>query len=162
MNKICILLAIVALAISCEESPDPCEVPTAFDVDEAILQADIETIDQYLVDNSIEAENHSTGLRYIIHKPGTGSRPNICNDVLVGYEGRLLDGTVFDKTAENDASRFGLQGLIKGWQVGIPQIAVGGEITLFIPSPLGYAGGAPGNIPPNSILVFDITLYDVQ
>ena len=58
--------------------------------------------------------------------------------------------------------QFNLSGLIIGWQEGIPLIAPGGSITLYLPPSLAYGSTAVGSIPANSILVFTIDLLAVN
>ena len=157
------LLALVFLAFSCGEKEDPCIVPTSFSVDEEQHELDISTIDQYLDDNDIDAQIHSTGFRYVVHKEGTGKLPNLCNTVVVAYQGRLLDGFIVDQTPPNDVRSFALSNLINGWKAGIPLVKEGGEITLYLPSTLAYgSSGAGSTIPGDAVLIFDITLFAVR
>ena len=85
--------------------------------------------------------------------------------VTVAYEGRLADGTVFDRRS---SASFSLQGVVPGFRDGIVGMRVGESRTFDVPPELGY-GSTPrydreGNlvIPPNSTLTFDVTLLDVQ
>ncbi len=120
------------------------------------LPIDIEKITQYLADNNIEAQKLESGLFYIIEKPGSADKPNVNSTVTVSYKGRLLTGEVFE---EKTFQTFGLQNLIEGWKQGIPLVGSAGKVRLFIPSPLAYKGNWAGTIPPNSPLIFDITLH---
>ena len=144
------------------------------------LQKDIETIDAYLKDNGIDAETTEEGLRYVITTPGNNEKPATGNTVVVNYTGKLLDGTMFDSSVEEDAKEGGVyregrdygipfefplgQGrVIKGWDLGIALLSKGTKATLYIPSSLGYgARGAGASIGPNSILVFDVELIDFK
>jgi FKBP-type peptidyl-prolyl cis-trans isomerase FkpA len=121
------------------------------DKDDVIIQ-------QYLADNSIQATKDPSGLYYVITEEGTGDHPDISSEVTVRYKGYLTDGTVFDETTGNATATFPLSGLIRGWQIGIPKLKQGGKGTFFIPSDLGYGDNATGNIPANSVLIFDIEL----
>jgi len=124
------------------------------------LQRDIEIIDNFLEANNIDAQEHSSGLRFIIRDPGGGVSPNSSSAVTVNFEGRLLsDGGVFDQA---DSVTFELQNLIEGWQIGVPLIKEGGSITLYIPSSLGFGPSGITGIPPNSNLIFDIDLLEVK
>ncbi|MTI22042.1 hypothetical protein E1176_13510 [Fulvivirga sp. RKSG066] len=101
------------------------------------------------------------GLRYVINASGEGSNPNICNSVTVNYVGKLMsNGSVFDKSS--NPVTFPLSALITGWQIGIPLIASGGEVTLYIPSVYAYGSRGSGSIPPNANLIFDIDLLEVK
>jgi len=125
-------------------------------------EIDREQILQHLADNNIDAEEHESGLFYLITREGNGEKPGIQNEVTVKYKGSLLNGTVFDQTNGDDSITFPLGNLIPGWQIGIPLIDKGGAGTLFLPSALGYGPQGVGSIPPNSVLIFDIELVDFQ
>lgn len=125
-------------------------------------EVDRELILQYLADNNIDAEEHESGLFYLITREGNGERPTVQNEVTVKYKGFLLNGNVFDQTTGDDTITFPLGNLIPGWQIGIPLIDKGGAATLFLPSALGYGPQGVGTIPPNSVLIFDIELVDFQ
>ena len=102
-------------------------------------------------------------LYYIIDEPGSRIRPTESSTVSVIYKGYLTDEdtTVFDSS--NGLPRtFPLSGVIQGWKEGIPIFKEGGKGTLFIPCNLGYGERQSGQIPPSSVLIFDIELVDVQ
>lgn len=120
---------------------------------------EVATLQAYISSSGISAVGDSRGFFYIIHRQGDDTkRPSICSNVRVSYTGRLTNGTQVD--ASNNAS-FTLGNLIPGWQEGIPLIGEGGSITLYLPPSLGYGAQARGNIPANSILVFQIDLLAV-
>ena len=118
-------------------------------------------IEEYISNNNITAESTTSGLYYVIHDQGFGEKPNISSTVTVSYTGKLTDGTIFDQSGPNGAT-FQLYNLIQGWQEGIPLLNEGGSAMLIIPSKLGYGSRAIGNIPPNSVLIFDIYLIEVN
>ena len=126
--------------------------------DDSKLQSEIdeELIREYIADNNLTMQRHSTGVYYKILKTGNGSNPSTSSRISVRYTGRLMNGTEFDS---GELEEF-LYGLIPGWQVGIPLIKSGGRIQLIIPSGLAYGNRQVGSIPPNSILIFDIDLID--
>jgi FKBP-type peptidyl-prolyl cis-trans isomerase FkpA len=126
------------------------------------LKQDKEDIKQYLSDNNLTATETASGLHYIITKEGSGANPTLQNTVTVRYKGYLLDGTVFDQTQGSQTATFPLNGLIQGWQEGIPLLKKGGKGTFFIPSELGYGGQAQGSIPAWSVLIFEIELVNFQ
>lgn len=140
---------------------DGCDNEVQLNVNQEQLEADIEAIDTWLSENDINAEVHSSGLRYVVNAKGEGKKPSLCNNVAVTYQGRLLsNGESFDGT--DNPVAFSLSQLIKGWQLGIPLIKNGGSITLYIPSVYGYGTGGSGDvIPPNANLIFEIELVDV-
>jgi peptidylprolyl isomerase len=106
----------------------------------------------------------ASGLQYRDLTVGTGARPSsVASLVRVQYEGRLLDGTLFDSGTLADrldpTKGVPLTGLIKGWQEGILSMRVGGRRQLIVPANLAYGeAGSPPKIPPNATLVFDVEL----
>ncbi|MDH5597527.1 MAG: FKBP-type peptidyl-prolyl cis-trans isomerase [Cyclobacteriaceae bacterium] len=163
--KLFFLVGFLLTQVSCLKETT-CNLQVNAYVDTVQLEEDILLIDQYLTDNQItNTKIHAgSGIRYAINSPGTGENPILCDVVTVEYEGRLLDGTIFDGTAMNGGkpSAFYLAGLITGWQVGIPLIKNGGSITLYLPSSYGYGSSTVGSIPANSVLIFDITLLGIN
>jgi len=119
-------------------------------------------ITEFIKKNNINAVKHNSGLYYQIVKPGSGSFAYPSNTrITIKYEGRLLNGDVFDNGGGQEQT-FQLAQLIRGWQIGIPLIQKGGEIRLIIPPDLGYGGQSVGTIPANSVLDFTIQLINVQ
>lgn len=108
----------------------------------------------------------ASGLQYEELESGTGQVANRGDHVAVHYTGWLTDGTKFDSSRDrNKPFEFALgEGMvIRGWDEGVAGMKVGGKRKLTIPPELGYgARGAPGVIPPNSTLVFDVELIDVR
>ncbi len=106
----------------------------------------------------------ASGLQYMVLRQGSGPRPTAASRVRVHYEGRLLDGTVFDSSYErNDPATFGLDQVIAGWTEGLQLMPVGSKYRFWIPSELAYGrSGSPGGIPPNSTLVFDVELLQLR
>lgn len=126
------------------------------------LKADDKLIVDFITKNNIAAVKHSSGLYYQIQAPGTGSTTYMSStNVSVNYEGRLLNGVLFDKSTTT--ATFPLGNLIVGWQIGIPLIQKGGRIRLIIPSTLAYRNTSPSSaIPANSVLDFTIELINAQ
>ena len=126
-----------------------------------INQIDQQVIEQYILENNLVAESTNSGLYYIIDNQGSGEKPNIYSTVTIAYTGKLTDGEIFDQSSSTGAT-FSLYNLIQGWQEGIPLFNEGGSGTLLIPSSLGYGSRAVGNIPKNSVLIFEINLIEVD
>jgi FKBP-type peptidyl-prolyl cis-trans isomerase len=108
----------------------------------------------------IETES---GLQYKVLEEGTGISPAITDRVKCHYEGRLIDGTVFDSSHERgQPAEFGLKGVIRGWTEGLQLMKEGGKYELYIPSDLGYGPRGGGQvIGPNATLIFVIELLEV-
>lgn len=98
-----------------------------------------------------------SGLYILIEKEGDELRPTVDDYITIYYQGYLTNDFKFDGTQDEPAT-FVLGGLIAGWREGIPYIGAGGKVKLIIPPYLGYGDRDNGDIPANSILVFDIEL----
>ena len=104
-----------------------------------------------------------SGLQYEVLTEGTGKKPKATDTVRCHYEGRLLDGTVFDSSYKrNEPADFGLQQVIAGWTEGVQLMSEGAKYRFYIPYLLAYGeGGAGGMIPPFATLIFDVELIKV-
>ena len=104
-----------------------------------------------------------SGLQYEVLTEGTGKKPKATDTVRCHYEGRLLDGTVFDSSYKrNEPADFGLQQVIAGWTEGVQLMAEGAKYRFYIPYMLAYGeGGAGASIPPFATLIFDVELIKV-
>ncbi|TLX77680.1 hypothetical protein E9993_03290 [Labilibacter sediminis] len=123
---------------------------------------DEQIILDYIAENEIEGvERDDSGLYYKIINPGEGAEIAYPYYITATYKGYLTNGTVFDQT-QGGAASFYLSQVIPGWQIGIPKIAKGGEIQLFIPSALGYGNASGGLIPANSVLIFEVQVIDEE
>ena len=99
---------------------------------------------------------------------GAGTSAMVNNFLTVSYAGWLHDasrpdgkGTQFDSGASFQF-RLGTGAVIRGWDIGVAGMRVGGQRRLVIPPDLAYGSRGQGPIPPNATLVFDITLLNVQ
>jgi len=116
------------------------------------------SVDEYIAENNLVTMELDEGVHIIIHEPGDLNKPNINSRIVVEYEGRLTNGDEFDSS--NNAE-FTLSRLIRGWQIGLKEIGVGGDCTLIIPPSAGYGSRSVGSIPANSTLIFDMKLKDI-
>jgi FKBP-type peptidyl-prolyl cis-trans isomerase len=113
------------------------------------------------------AHKLTSGLRYIERAPGTGlARPQVGNEVIANYDGRLLDGTPFDSSYKRGVPltfRVGVGNVIKGWDEAFLDMRKGEKRTLIIPYWLAYGvSGRPPTIPPRATLVFEVELIDFR
>lgn len=104
-----------------------------------------------------------SGLQYLVLKEGKGKSPSANSNVRVHYEGRLIDGTVFDSSiARQQPVDFRTTQVITGWTEGLQLMKVGAKYRFFIPADLAYGQIGSGDIiEPNSTLIFDIELLEI-
>jgi FKBP-type peptidyl-prolyl cis-trans isomerase len=108
----------------------------------------------------------ASGLRFVDVTEGQGEEASPGRAATVDYTGWLTNGKKFDSSRDHGEPftfTIGAQQVIAGWDEGVAGMRVGGRRKLVIPPDLGYgAGGAPPDIPPNAVLVFDVELRDVK
>ncbi|MGB4775618.1 MAG: FKBP-type peptidyl-prolyl cis-trans isomerase [Daejeonella sp.] len=104
-----------------------------------------------------------SGLQYQVLTPATGDKPKATDEVTVHYKGTLMNGKQFDSSYDrNEPATFPLNGVIPGWTEGVQLMPVGSKYKFFIPYQLGYgANGAGQDIPPYSVLIFEIELIKI-
>lgn len=133
---------------------------------EPATQAEALSADQkFLAENSKKPNVKTTasGLQYVVDKEGTGKQPKATDTVKVNYEGKLINGEVFDSSFERGQPiEFALNQVIPGWTEGLQLMKEGSEYTFYIPSELGYGAQGTGPIPPNSTLIFKVQLITVK
>ena len=121
---------------------------------------------KFLADNA-KKEGVKTldgGVQYKVLKAGTGPSPKATDSVQVHYTGKLIDGSVFDSSVNRgQPANFQVNQVIKGWQMALQKMKVGGKWMLYIPSELAYGErGSQGAIGPNEVLVFEVELLSIQ
>lgn len=130
------------------------------------LDKDVRTIEDYLEENNIQAQKTESGIYYQVQERGDGPEVERGNEVTVHYRGKLLDGTPFDASYDRNEPftfRVGQGMVIRGWDESLQELREGSKATLYIPSPLAYGARSAGQvIKPNSILVFDVEVLNVN
>lgn len=122
----------------------------------------------YLAANNITAKSTGSGLYYVVENPGGDTHPIYSSTVEIFYRGYLIDGTKkglqFDSSYElsEQPAQLSVAGTIPGFSEGMKLFGKGGKGTLYIPSTLGYGNIVSGNIPANSVLIYDFEIADYQ
>ncbi len=104
-----------------------------------------------------------SGLQYKVIKNGSGAKPNATDKVKVHYEGKLIDGNVFDSSIQRgEPAEFMVNQVIKGWTEALQLMPVGSKWQIYIPQELAYGERDMQTIPPFSTLIFDVELIAIQ
>jgi FKBP-type peptidyl-prolyl cis-trans isomerase len=104
----------------------------------------------------------STGVQYKVLQEGTGPMPKETDVVKVNYKGSLIDGTEFDSSYKRkEPLEIPLNGVIRGWSIGLQKVKVGSKCMIWIPAQLGYGERGGGPIGPNQVLIFEIELLEI-
>lgn len=105
----------------------------------------------------------ASGLQYKVLTKGNGEIPTATQRVKVNYEGKLLDGTVFDSSYKrNEPTTFACNQVIKGWTEALTLMPVGSKWELYIPQELAYGDRDTGKIKPYSMLIFTVELLEIE
>lgn len=106
----------------------------------------------------------ASGLQYEVIKKGEGAQPKLEDVVSVHYEGKLIDGTLFDSSVKRGTPvDLPVGGVIPGWVEALQLMHVGEKVKLFIPAELAYGDQSPSpKIPANAVLIFDLELLAIQ
>lgn len=108
-------------------------------------------------------KTEKNGLQYKVLTKGNGALPTDTAEVEVNYEGRLIDGTVFDSSYKRGkAATFKVNQVIKGWQQALKMMPVGSTWELYIPYDLAYGERGTRDIPPYSTLIFKVELLGIK
>jgi len=126
----------------------------------------IEAGKKFLEENSLKkgVKTTKSGLQYKVITEGSGKKPTATDTVETHYEGKTLDGVIFDSSYKRgQTTTFPLNGVIKGWTEALQLMAEGSKYELYIPSELAYgATGSGGTIEPYSTLIFTVELIAVK
>jgi len=119
-----------------------------------------ENIDKMFAD----AKTTASGLKYVVVKEGTGIvQPTAASTVTVHYVGTFLDGEEFDSSVRRgQPATFGLNQVIAGWTEGLQLMREGAKYNFLIPGNLAYGSAGRPGIPPNSTLVFEVELLQIN
>jgi FKBP-type peptidyl-prolyl cis-trans isomerase len=131
----------------------------------AVGQTNLVEGQKFLAENATKegVQTTDSGLQYKVETMGTGPKPAATDTVKVHYRGTLLDGTEFDSSfARNEPISFALNRVIAGWTEGVQLMPVGSKFTFYIAPDLAYGEGGGGPIPPNSTLIFDVELLEIE
>ncbi len=112
----------------------------------------------------VAAVTTASGLTYRSLTEGTGASPSASDTVKVHYRGTLMDGTEFDSSYKRgQPAEFPLNRVIKCWTEGVQRMKVGGKAKLVCPPAIAYGErGAPGAVPPNATLNFEVELLGIS
>ena len=159
MYKILTVVLIISIS-SCHPDPklddDPIFTPEEVDFSEE----DRLTIENYLMENNLEATRTDSGLFYRITEESFGDFPTLDSAVKMTYNGYFLDGETFETSPEEGVVFKNLLQLIPGFREGVLLLNKGAKATFIIPSGLAYGNTGAGSIPPNTIIVYDVALLD--
>jgi FKBP-type peptidyl-prolyl cis-trans isomerase FklB len=126
----------------------------------------LKTGKSYMTENAKNAKviTLPSGLQYEVLVEGKGDKPRQSDTVTVHYEGKLINGKVFDSSyARGEPISFPVGGVIAGWQEALKLMNTGSTWMLYIPSSLAYGEqGAGGMIGPNETLIFKVNLISIQ
>jgi len=138
----------------------------AFTSTTLMAQTALEKGQQFLKENAKKpgVKTTASGLQYKVLKEGTGKQPKTTDTVEVNYEGKLINGTVFDSSYKRGQSiSFPLDHVIPGWTEGVALMKEGAKYEFYIPSNLAYGSqGAGADIGPDETLIFVVELIKVQ
>ena len=113
--------------------------------------------------NAEGVQTTDSGLQYVVLQEGDGPTPSQDDVVRVNYEGRFVNGEVFDASARRgQPAQFPVGGVISGWTEALQLMQVGSKYRLHVPPALAYGENAPPNIGPNRLLIFDVELLGIE
>ncbi len=138
------LLSVILFACS-KDDPD------------VIAEKDRNKILKYLEENELEYYELDSGVFIVMEVEGSGSQPTENSIVNMSYVGMLLNGTIFDGA---NYANVNLRVTVRGFRYGVMEFSRGGQGMILIPSALGYGSNPYGSIPRNSVLIFEVEIYD--
>lgn len=164
--RLALLLATAAAAVIVACGDDDEDVPGDDGGGTAITIHTLQPITDEAPEIDAEFTTLASGLQFATIADGEGAQPLAGDLVTVNYSGWLLDGPLFDSSLRSGqpfSFVLGQGSVIQGWDQGVPLMEVGGVYRLIIPPELGYgSAGSGASIPPDSTLVFDISVVSTQ
>ncbi len=161
LGVVLIVLAVFSILLKKPQSPSPASGSRAASDSETVS-----TPTPTPTPTQTSARRSPTGLLVEVLAEGSGEAVRVGEEAVVHYTGRLTDGTKFDSSLDRGkpfAFTLGEGSVIAGWEEGVLGMKVGEKRRLTIPPELGYgASGAPGAIPPNATLVFEVELVGIR
>ena len=127
--------------------------------DQEIEEFDKE-IQAYIKKNKLDLDASPSGLYFKITKEGEGRLIQYTDSVSISYKGKLFNGRIFDYTKE--PLTFAVKGLISGWKETLLSCKQGSEVVMILPPQLGYGNHELDDIPQNSILYFEMKVWNVK
>lgn len=131
----------------------------------AVGRANAAAGDEFLAANLKKegVKQTGSGLQYKVLKAGTGAKPSVSDTVQVHYEGRFINGTVFDSSIKRGKpATFGVNKVISGWTEALQLMPVGSRWEVYVPGNLAYGSrGSDGAIGPNTTLIFTVELLSI-
>ena len=153
---------------ACITSLDAMMQKTAAEMQKEFLElakANLAKANQYLEENKKKdgVQTTKTGLQYKVIKSGSGKQPTVADEVVIHYEGKTVDGKIFDSSIQrNEPARFPVNQVVPGFSEALQRMKVGDKWQVSIPPALGYREqGQPPAIGPNEALIFEIELLEV-
>jgi FKBP-type peptidyl-prolyl cis-trans isomerase FklB len=164
-------LALTLSACKPQAAPAPTVSQSVMDgfakAQETSAADNLKTADDFLARNKTASgvQTTASGLQYAVLASGPegGAKPGVESIVQVNYEGKLLDGKVFDSSfARGQAAEFPVGQLVPAWVEALQLMKPGDEWTIWVHPSAGYGEmGAPPDIPPNALLIFRMRLEKI-
>ncbi len=152
MKRVLILAAAVLALAACQpraKLPDQSAASKAF-------------MEKTVKEEGVQVLPSGVAYKVVRSGPASGLKPTLRDEVKVHYEGKLIDGKVFDSSYERgQPAAMPLDRLIPAWQEALVQMRPGDEWIIYVPPEQGYGADGAGQIPPNAALIFRIELIDV-
>ena len=120
-------------------------------------------IESYIQKHHLKGFKQSdSGLYYHIIEEGDGEYIKLTDEVEFTYEGKLLNGEVFDGQNKRNPVKFNVSALIEGWKETMLYLKKGGKAKIIVPPQLGYGDHELESIPINSILFYELKVFDIH